>query len=65
MNTMLSASPPANLSSSVVYIFVPFMLHEGLKQSHLKSFFQSCRYANVSFDVQRRQGVVFMLPDVM
>lgn len=65
INTMLSAPTPAIINSSVVYVYIPFMLHEGLKECQLKTFFQNCRYANVSFDVQQRQGVVFTLPDVL
>ena len=64
INTMLSMPQPST-PGNVVCVFIPFMLHNGLEKCPLKTFFQSCRHANISFDVQQRQGVVWMLPDLL
>jgi hypothetical protein len=64
-NTMLSAPSPAASNTNAVYVYFPFMLYDGFKECQIKSFFQSCRFGNVSFDVVQRQGVVFMLLDVL
>lgn len=45
------------------FLYCPFIIHPGLSSLQLKSFFHLCRLANISFDIIRRIGSIFIFTD--
>ena len=43
------------------YCYIPFMLHFGLSEKQTASFFQLCRIAGISFDLENKYGTTFVL----
>lgn len=46
------------------YIYVPFLLHDGLSKYNYRDFFQLCRKSQISYDLEKKLGYVlhFGLP---
>ncbi|EGR32140.1 IQ calmodulin-binding motif family protein, putative [Ichthyophthirius multifiliis] len=45
------------------FFFVPYICHEGFFQSNFKEFFIVCRKFNISYDIEKKQGTLFLLLD--
>lgn len=43
------------------FCYVPFLLHFGLSDRQVNSFFQLCRMGGVSFDLENKYGATFIL----
>lgn len=46
---------------SRVYCYIPFVLHFGLTERQISSFFQLCRISGVSFDLENKFGTTFII----
>lgn len=45
------------------YIYIPFLLHDGLSKYNYRDFFQLCRKSQISYDLEKKLGYVFVLSD--
>lgn len=43
------------------FCYIPFLLHFGLSEKQIGSFFQLCRIGGVSFDLENKFGSTFVL----
>ena len=43
------------------FCYIPFLLHFGLSDRQINSFFQLCRMGGVSFDLYNKYGATFIL----
>ncbi|KRW98779.1 hypothetical protein PPERSA_03914 [Pseudocohnilembus persalinus] len=43
------------------FMYAPLIYHEGLKKMNFRDFFQACRKNQISYDLEKKQGSVFML----
>jgi hypothetical protein len=49
--------------SPLSFLYCPFIIHAGLSTLQMKTFFHLCRLANISFDIVRRIGSIFIFTD--
>lgn len=54
IHTMMSLPQNISQSDEVYSVYFPYFSYRGLEKCNLREFFQSCRYANISFDVKER-----------
>eukprot|EP01017_Pseudomicrothorax_dubius_P008603 TRINITY_DN12846_c0_g1_i1.p1 TRINITY_DN12846_c0_g1~~TRINITY_DN12846_c0_g1_i1.p1 ORF type:complete len:224 (+),score=19.67 TRINITY_DN12846_c0_g1_i1:64-735(+) len=47
------------------YLYLPFVNHSGIVSLHFKPFFHICRLMGVSFDLEAKKGITFILPDTL
>lgn len=47
------------------FLYCPIINHSGLAELQMRTFFHLCRLANISFDISRRIGSVFVLMDTL
>jgi hypothetical protein len=43
------------------YCFIPYILHFGLSDKQVGSFFQLCRMGGISYDLENKFGSTFIL----
>jgi len=43
------------------FCYIPYLLHFGLSDRQVNSFFQLCRMGGVSFDLENKYGATFIL----
>lgn len=43
------------------FCYIPYLLHFGLSDRQINSFFQLCRMGGVSFDLENKYGATFIL----
>ena len=48
------------LSKDTNVLYIPFLSHPSLKELRIQTFFHLCRLENISFDIKRKIGNVFM-----
>lgn len=47
------------------YIYAPFLQHEGLCKMSYRDFFQQCRKNQISYDLEKRTGYVYILSSAL
>ena len=43
------------------FMFAPYLFHQGLSNQNYRDFFQLCRKNQISYDLEKKSGVVFLL----
>lgn len=46
-------------------MYCKYIFHQGLSTIQYKTFFHMCRLEGISFDLERREGASFILPDCL
>lgn len=46
-----------------LFVYCPMIVHPGVKDLELKTFFHFCRLQGISFDISKRSGSIFLFVD--
>jgi hypothetical protein len=45
------------------FMYAPYLYHQGITKLNYRDFFQMCRKNSISYDLEKKQGSVFLLND--